>query len=134
MHDLRESTLGNLVQQDFLHKTRGLIRGEKRGRKAQSRNFTRVPESAQHNSELAGPQGEKRTFLQIRDTFFWPGMKNEISRWVKACLACRKRKTPRPIRAGATVPKQASFPNEVVAIDIYGPFPRSEKGNVWILQ
>ncbi len=49
-----------------------------------------------HNSELASHPGEKRTFLQIRQVFFWPGMKNEISRWVKACLACRKRKTPRP--------------------------------------
>ncbi len=40
-----------------------------------------------HNSDLAGHQGEKRTFLQIRETFFWPGMKNQVSKWVKACLA-----------------------------------------------
>ena len=49
-----------------------------------------------HNSELASHQGERRTFLQIREMFFWPGMKNEMTRKVKACLACRKRKTPAP--------------------------------------
>ena len=60
-------------------------------------------------------------------------MKKEISRWVKACLACRKRKTPRPIRAGITETIQANFPNKVVAIDIFGPFPASKHGNVWII-
>jgi len=60
-------------------------------------------------------------------------MKREISKWVKACLACRKRKTPRPMRAGVTETILASFPNEVVAIDILGPFPRSEKGNIYVL-
>ena len=54
-------------------------------------------------------------------------MKNEINRWVRACLACRKRKTPRPMRAGVTEAAQAIFPNEVIAIDILGPFPKSER-------
>ena len=37
------------------------------------------------------------------------------------------------MRAGITEPSQAKYPNEVVAIDILGPFPRSENGNVWII-
>ena len=86
-----------------------------------------------HNSALSAHQGEKRTFLQIREHFFWPGMKHEILRWVKACLACRKRKTPRPMRAGITEATQAQFPNGTVAIDILGPFPLSEGGNTWVL-
>src|SRR4051812_17414154 len=77
-------------------------------------------------------QGE-RTINQVGETFYWPGMKQEITRWVKACLACRKRKTPRPMRTGITEAVLSNFPNEVVAIDIVGPFPRSEKGNMWIL-
>ena len=54
-------------------------------------------------------------------------------KWVKGCLACRKRKTPRPTRAGITEAALASYPNETVAIDIWGPLPRTEKGNCQVL-
>ena len=60
-------------------------------------------------------------------------MKGEILRWVKACLLCRKRKTPRPMRAGITETILSNYPNETIAIDILGPFPRSKSGNMWIL-
>ena len=86
-----------------------------------------------HNSALSGHQGEKRTFSQIRDSFFWPGMKKEILKWVKACLACRRRKTPRPMRAGLTEAVLAKFPNETVQIDFLGPYPITEGGYSWIL-
>ena len=86
-----------------------------------------------HTADLAGHQGERRTFLQIRMYFFWPNMKRQIERWVKACLGCRKRKTPRPMRADITEAMLATYPNETVAIDIVGPFPRSDRGNTYIL-
>ena len=37
------------------------------------------------------------------------------------------------MRAGITEAVQATFPNETIAIDFLGPFPRSEAGNAWIL-
>jgi transposase InsO family protein len=37
------------------------------------------------------------------------------------------------MRAGITEAALASFPNEVIAVDILGPFPKSEKGHCWIL-
>ena len=86
-----------------------------------------------HNSNLAGHQGERRTFAQIRQYFFWPGMKNQIFKWVKACAACRRRKTPRPMRAGITEAVLAAYPNETVAIDFLGPFPVSDHGHRFIL-
>ena len=99
-----------------------------------------VPESLRahviamhHNADFAGHQGEKRTLLQIAGTFYWPGMGRDVAKWVKACLACRKRKTPRPMRSGITEAALATYPNETVAIDILGPFPRSERGNVVVL-
>ena len=86
-----------------------------------------------HTSDLAGHQGERRTFSQIRQYFFWPSMKRQITRWVKACLGCRKRKTPRPMRAGITEAILSTFPNEIIAIDILGPFPWSRNGHRLIL-
>ena len=99
-----------------------------------------VPESLRasvirqyHNSQLACHQGRERTWRQLNETFYWPGMKSDVTRWVKCCMACRRRKTPRPIRAGITEAALATRPNETVAMDIWGPMFQSEKGNVYVL-
>ena len=76
--------------------------------------------------------GRAQTLGQIQMYFFWPGMKKQVFRWVKACLGCRKRKTPRPMRAGITEAQLATYANEVVAMDFLGPFPRSINGNRYI--
>ena len=86
-----------------------------------------------HNTQLSGHQGRKRTTQQVAQTFFWPGMSKDVKRWVRACLACAKRKTPRPRRAGVREAKQSTYPGETVAIDIWGPFPTSDGGNVWVI-
>ena len=86
-----------------------------------------------HNIQLAGHQGQKRVLEQIRDVFFWPGLKQDVIRWVRSCLACTRRKTPRPMRAGITEPVLASYPNQTLAMDIVGPMHCSLDGNMWIL-
>ena len=53
-----------------------------------------------YNTQLAAHQGKKRTMKQITTSFYWPGMKADVTKWVKAGLACTRRKTPRPMRAG----------------------------------
>ena len=107
--------------------------GDDRSRVAVPESLRKCVLQSYHNSELAAHQGEKRTYLQIRDTFFWPQLRKDVNRWVRACLACRKRKTPRPLRAGLTEPALAQAPNETVAIDLVGPFGPSDKGNRWVL-
>jgi hypothetical protein len=79
--------------------------------KEQSGSFDRVaiPESLRawilrmhHNIELAGHQGHKRVINHITQFCFWPGMARDTIRWVQGCVACKKRKTPRPLRQGIT--------------------------------
>ena len=62
--------------------------------------------------------------VQIRDIFFWPGLKRDVMRWVQ----CKRRKTPRPLRAGIRTAALAKFPNEVMAMDIFGPMHISPDG------
>ena len=88
-----------------------------------------VPESLRayvfrmyHNTLLAAHQGKNRTLKQITESFYWPGMKADITRWVRACLACTRRKTPRPMRAGIRTCALSGYPNQTVAIDIFGSF------------
>jgi len=86
-----------------------------------------------HNIELAGHQGHKRVIDQITQFCFWPGMTQDAVRWVRGCVACKKRKTPRPLRQGMTQPVFSRFPNHTVAIDIVGPMLETSSGNLWIL-
>ena len=99
-----------------------------------------VPESLRayvlkmfHNTQLAAHQGKNRTLKQITESFYWPSMKSDIARWVKACLACARRKTPRPMRAGIRTYAMSGYPNQTIAIDILGPFLQSIAGNMWVL-
>ena len=82
---------------------------------------------------MAAHQGKNRTVKQITESFYWPGMKSDIARWIKACLACTRRKTPRPMRAGIRSYALSGYPNQTIAIDILGPFLQSISGNMWVL-
>lgn len=72
-----------------------------------------------HGLPVSGHLGWRRTYAQIRAAYYWPKMQQDVRRWVAACLACRRRKTPRPMHAGD--PGQVSTaqrPWQVVSIDI----------------
>ena len=54
--------------------------------------------------------------------FWWQSMYVDCKRWVAACLACKKRKTPRNMHGGAPATvTNASTPWEKIAIDIVAP-------------
>ena len=74
-----------------------------------AKNRIIVPESLRafvigqhHNAELHGHQGRRRTTRMISERYYWPGMSKDISRWIRCCSACARRKTARPINAGLT--------------------------------
>ena len=99
-----------------------------------------VPESLRafvialhHNIELSAHQGHKRVLKAITPKYYWPGMTRDAKRWVAACSGCKRRKTPRPMRAGLNEPVLATSPNQLQAIDLLGPLIETEAGNVWIL-
>jgi hypothetical protein len=60
-------------------------------------------------------------------------MYRDIRMWMNSCELCAKRKPYQPTNHGLLQPIQATYPFEVVGIDIVGPFSRSKKGNKYIL-
>ena len=87
-----------------------------------------VPESLKayvlmmhHNVATAGHQGKNRTVQQLALGFYWPKMKEDAARWVPACLACARRKTPRPRNAGIRTVNQASCPIETIGAHSSSP-------------
>ena len=45
-----------------------------------------------HRSGLSIHLGATKMYQDLRKTFWWPGMKKEISEFVYACLVCQKAK------------------------------------------
>jgi hypothetical protein len=88
-----------------------------------------VPESLkafvlrhQHGIPLSGHKGRRKVIHYIRIRYWWKGMNRDVNRWVRACLVCRKRKTPRPHNAGhARSNPLAPYPWHTVSIDSVGP-------------
>lgn len=100
-----------------------------------------VPESLRafilrryHGIPVSGHVGRRRTYSQIRNSYFWPGMSKDVGRWVQACLACKRRKTPRPMNAGNPgAVSVATRPWETVSIDIVSAACTSQGGHTKIL-
>jgi len=86
-----------------------------------------------HNMPLHAHQGGKRLYKMLSKKFYWPDMSRDVTRWVKSCLSCAKRKTSRNWNQGLTEPTLAQFPFQVVGIDLVGKCLETTSGNKWIL-
>ena len=86
-----------------------------------------------HGSPLSAHQGRDKTFLSMSRRYWWSGMKRDVGRWTRACLACACRKTPRPLGAGVQKPITAIRPGQVLSMDLVGPLRASSAGHLYIL-
>ena len=86
-----------------------------------------------HNSTTGGHLGIKKTLSKVRDRYFWYKMSTDTKYWCVTCDMCESRKSPNR-RIKAPLQKYIiGAPLERVAIDIMGPLPKSNKGNLYIL-
>lgn len=87
-----------------------------------------------HDSPMGAHQGINRTIKRVAASYFWPGFRRDVADYVDACMSCQQRKGP-PTR-NKKLPTLHIFghaPNDLVALDLMGPFPRSVKGMTQIL-
>ena len=86
-----------------------------------------------HAGELGGHLGEDKTLSKIKQRFYWPGMQKDVERRCRTCEACATRKTAPKKNRSALQTIQAGYPMQVVGVDIMGPLPESENGNLYVL-
>ncbi|CAF1040203.1 unnamed protein product [Brachionus calyciflorus] len=86
-----------------------------------------------HSSIFGGHLGTKKTFSKILSRFFRPHLKASIIDYVKNCDICQRTKNTQPIRKGELKYLTPKLPNEIVTMDIAGPFTTSKDGNMYIL-
>ncbi|XP_064469691.1 uncharacterized protein LOC135384419 [Ornithodoros turicata] len=90
---------------------------------------------AAHDGMMSGHQGIKKTTDRVTQEFYWPGMQEDIQRYVKSCDVCQKT-TPKGKVTKAPLGRVPIIdtPFQRVAVDIVGPISLpSDRGNRYLL-
>lgn len=85
-----------------------------------------------HDVPTAGHYGIERTINRITQLYYWPKMRKDISEYVKDCIECKRYKPSNMKPAGLVQTVNSKKRFETIAIDLFGPLPRTSKGNQWI--
>ena len=87
-----------------------------------------------HDAPLAGHLGRTRTYNKIRQAYYWPGMPQDVKRYVAGCLKCQTHKASKPNdKQFLLYPSVFKQPNARIGIDLIGPLPLTERYNQYIL-
>lgn len=90
--------------------------------------------SENHDIPQAGHAGVYKTFHRIAQTYYWPKMRADIAKYVRACTICATCKVEPRAPSGQMLGfPRATQPWEIISVDVVGPLPRSKSGHTCIL-
>ena len=84
-------------------------------------------------AHLVGHEGVEKTLARLKESFYWPGMWNDLNQVVKTCLECQYFR-PKPITKNLSnnvSPVERPFIR--VGLDIVGPLPITRSGNQYLI-
>ena len=79
-----------------------------------------------------GHNGTARTYMLLKRTYYWKGMKTDISNYVKQCKLCQKQNIL-PVKYISGHFSAPMAPMEFISMDLIGDFTPSSKGNKYAL-
>ncbi len=88
-----------------------------------------------HENFLSGHVGITKTYYRISRYFFWPGLKNSVSKYCKSCHVCQMASKPNqkiPPAPLCPIPV-VNDPFDRLIIDCVGPLPKGKAGHQYIL-
>lgn len=78
--------------------------------------------------------GFLKTLAKLRERFYWPRMASDVKRFCHSCEICKESKIPNiNVQPVCGKQKLCSRPWEMISMDFLGPYPRSKRGNIWLL-
>lgn len=87
-----------------------------------------------HDHPTSGHQGVFKTYKRIQMNYYWPKMKKDVATYVNRCKVCQKVKYDQQGPVGLMGERRGvGAPWQMIAADLIGPFPRSLKGNKYLL-
>lgn len=87
-----------------------------------------------HDPPTCGHLGVTKTVDRVARNFYWPKMRTDVAKYVRACRVCLQIKPPQhQVGEMLSATPTVSRPWKLVSIDIIGPLPRTTKGYAYIL-
>ena len=86
-----------------------------------------------HDHIVGAHFGLNKPFSELKQRYWWKGMFKDVEHWVKSCVECSTRTSPRNSKNAPLLPILVEGPFDRVAVDVVGPFPPSSKGSRYIL-
>lgn len=97
--------------------------------------YRREVMSLVHDSVLGGHLGVRKTLEKISHHFFWPSIRKDVKRFCCSCHVCQVVGKPGvavPVAPLQPLPLEEE-PFAHIMIDCVGPFPKSRRGNEYLL-
>ena len=86
-----------------------------------------------HDGILSPHPGIAQTCRRVQEVAWWPHWRSDVIRYILNCERCQKSKRrkalsqlPRPVNI-------ASGPFQHIGVDVVGPFPTTQGGNIYVL-
>ena len=70
-----------------------------------------------HDIKASGHLGIKKTLSKIRQSYYWPGLQNDVKIYVGGCDIYARRKEPLKTKRAPMEIVRSGFPMERIAID-----------------
>ncbi|GJW21833.1 reverse transcriptase domain-containing protein [Tanacetum coccineum] len=89
-----------------------------------------------HKSKYSVHPGADKMYYDLRDRYWWPGMKKDIAEYVSKCLTCLKVKAEHQRPSGRLQqPEIPVWKWEEIAIDFVTKLPRTSSGHdtIWVI-
>ena len=82
-----------------------------------------------HNSVTRGHLGIKKTLSKVREKISWIKQRQDVENWCIHCDSCASKKRPNKKPHAPLQQYNVGAPLELIAVDMLGPLPRTNKGN-----
>lgn len=86
-----------------------------------------------HCSPQGGHRGVLKTYKRIRNNYYWENMRKDINDRIKRCVKCNVNKVRRRIKNPMLITDTPYRSFDKIAMDIVGPYPKTERGNEYVL-
>ena len=86
-----------------------------------------------HLLPTSGHAGINRMINNIRQTYFWTGLQQDVTEYVKQCAICQRNKHSKIKTQPMEITTTAETSFEKIYMDLIGPLEETEQGNKYIL-
>lgn len=87
-----------------------------------------------HLLPTSGHAGIRRMYNNIKKYYFWPGLENDVTEFIRKCDKCQKHKhSSHPTKEPMSITTTANSAMEKVFLDVVGPIDRDDNNYSYIL-